>query len=330
MAATAASLAFAAAAGPASRPVPAGTIVFERFGVNPVGYAVFTVRADGTQLRRLTLGPARVDSVEPELSPDGRWIVFQRGPHNGDTEIYRMRRDGSGVRRLTACPSCHWSGDPSWSPDARSIVFTRWDAAGRVAIWKMGADGSRPGLLVRPRGRAPRDQPSFYPTVPAPTGAFADQPALSPDGRRLAYRGTTAAGQVAVWVADADGTDARPVTPPRLRASRPRWSPDGRLLVFYTTDKDDLQPGVSANLAVVRPDGSGFHWLTRDRGGGTQSYEASWSPDGRWLTFTRESGANEPPGQHANGDIYVMRADGTDVRRLVGTMDSDAWPVWGR
>jgi TolB protein len=328
--AVAAGFALAATARSRERSERPGTIVFQRVVTNPIGYQIFSVKADGTALTRLTRGPARVDNAEPELSPDGRWIAFQHGPHLGDFEIYKMRADGSGVRQLTRCPRCHWSTDPTFSSDGRSIAFARWDGSGRVAIWRMRSGGTKQRLVVRPGKTPPAEQPEDYAAVPAPKVSFVDQPALSPDGRRLAYRGSTAAGQVSIFVATANGGHPRAITPRRIRASRPRWSPDGKLILFYTTDKDDLKPGISANLYVIRPDGTGLRALTHDTGGMVQNYEASWSPDGRWIAFVRETAANEPPGQHSSADIYVMRADGTDVRRLVGTEDMDHWPSWGR
>jgi TolB protein len=328
--AVAACFAVVATAGTARSPSPGGTILFQRIVTNPTGYQIFRVDATGTGLDRLTQGPGRVDNAQPELSPDGRWIVFQHGQHFGNFEIYKMRADGSGVRRLTRCPTCHWSTDPSFSPDGRSIVFARWEGSGRVGIWHMRSDGSEERMLVRARKGRPADQPDTYPTVPAPKGAFVDQPALSPDGRLLAYRGNTAGGQTSIFVASADGRHAKAITPPRIHASRPRWSPDGKLILFYTTNKDDPKLGVSANLYVIRPDGTGLRALTHDTGGTIQNYEPSWSPDGNWIAFARETAANKPPGQHSSADIYVMRADGTDIRRVVGTDDYDHWPSWGR
>jgi Tol biopolymer transport system component len=328
--AVAAGLIAAATAGSSGRQEPTGTIFFQRFVTNPVGYQIFRVNADGTHLAQLTRGPARIDNAEPEPSPDGRSVVFQHGPHNDDMEIFLMRSDGGRPLRLTRCRSCHWSTDPSFSADGGSIVFARWDARGRVAIWRIRSDGTRATLLLHAGTGRPRDQPDYYPTVRAPKQPFVDQPALSPDGRFLAYRGSTVRGQTAIFVATADGRNPRAVTPPEVHASRPRWSPDGRLILFYTTDKDDLQPGRSANLEVIRPDGSGLRALTHDTGGIVQNYEASWSPDGNWITFARETHANNPPGQHSSADIYIMRADGTDVRRLVGVGAFDEWPSWGR
>jgi Tol biopolymer transport system component len=324
-----ASLAGSATAGSAGHDEPSGTILFQRLVTNPIGYQIFSVNADGTGLREVTRGGARIDNAEAESSPDGRFVVFQHGPHNGDMEIDSMRSDGRGVRRLARCTVCRWSTDPSFSHDGRSIVFARWSRGGQVAIWRMRSDGTDQHVVVRAGKGRPRDQPDYYPTVPAPKRAFVDQPVLSPDGRFLAYRGSTAQGQTGIFVATVDGDNARAITPPGVHASRPRWSPDGKLILFYTTDKDDLQPGRSANLEVISPDGTGLRALTHSTGGTIQNYEASWSPDGNWITFARETGANKPPGQHSSADIYIMRADGTDIRRLVGVGSFDHWPSWG-
>jgi Tol biopolymer transport system component len=319
----------AAAAGSAAGPEPTGTIFFQRFVQSPPGIQLFSVRADGTRLRQLTRGPFRVDNAEPAASADGRLLAFQHGSHEGDMEISVMHPDGSGRRRLTHCPACRWSIDPSFSPDGRSIVFARWDARRRVGIWRIRSDGTRSQLLLAAAGGRPRDQPDFYPTVPAPKGPFVDQPALSPDGRLLAYRGTTATGQTSIFVATSDGARPRAITPQNVHASRPQWSPDGRWIAFYTTDKDDTHAGRSANIEVIRPDGSGLHALTQDRGGYVQNYDASWSPDGRWIVFVRATDANKPPGSPGTPELYVMRADGSDVRRLVATAP-DQLPTWAR
>jgi TolB protein len=239
---------------------------------------------------------------------------MQSGLHNGRTDVYSVDVDGGHWRRLTHCSTCHWTGDPSFSFDGRSIIFAREEQTGVVGIWRMASDGKRQTLLFH-----------------APRGRFADQPALSPDGTHLAYRRGPLGnrGVPSIYVAHVDGSHARRVTPTGLFASGPRWSPDGKWLVFYTTDRDRLKPGISANIDIVRPDGTGLRALTHERGGSIQDYEPSWSPDGEWIVFARETGANHPPGTHAAGDIYVMRRDGSDVRRILGVGYSDDWPRWG-
>jgi Tol biopolymer transport system component len=69
--------------------------------------------------------------------------------------------------------------------------------------------------------------------------------------------------------------------------------------------------------------------LTHDRGGTDQNYDASWSPDENWIAFARATNANKPPGNPGTAEIYIMRADGSDVRRLVAA-GFEQLPTWGR
>jgi TolB protein len=100
--------------------VPRGSIVFtsDRDG----DYDIWTMRADGSRLRRLTRN--RIEDRCPSWSPDGRWIAFTRR-NVYPLDLFVMRADGSGLRRvlkLRGTDSC-----PMWSPDGRRLVFVRMD-----------------------------------------------------------------------------------------------------------------------------------------------------------------------------------------------------------
>ena len=69
---------------------------------------------------------------------------------------------------------------------------------------------------------------------------------------------------------------------------------------------------------MIRPDGNGLKRLTRSPG---NDAHAAWSPDGRWLAFSSARGGFKDEmarggGGQAATDVFVMRADGSDVRRL--------------
>jgi dipeptidyl aminopeptidase/acylaminoacyl peptidase len=87
------------------------------------------------------------------------------------------------------------------------------------------------------------------------------------------------------------GGPSRRLTP---RGIYPSWSPHGTRLAFARTGR------TGTSIFVVRRDGENPRRVTRKGGG-----NLTWSPDGKWIAFTR------------NGDIFVIRPNGRDRRRLL-------------
>jgi TolB protein len=86
---------------------PDGLIVFGRGAKTARGRGIFTVRADGTGLRRL-----RATGGDPAVSPDGRLLAFAWMPDDANQELFVMRRNGTGVKQITAT-----NGVIEWGPD---------------------------------------------------------------------------------------------------------------------------------------------------------------------------------------------------------------------
>jgi Tol biopolymer transport system component len=87
---------------------PDGRIVFARGARTARGRGVFSVRADGTGLRRL-----RANGGDPSVSPDGRFIAFAWIPDGADQELFVMRRNGTGARQITSTNGIDEFG-PDW------------------------------------------------------------------------------------------------------------------------------------------------------------------------------------------------------------------------
>jgi TolB protein len=327
--------AIAAGAARATPPGKNGQIVFRRYlNAEHSAGALFVVGPDGSGLRQLTHPAAgSVLDNEPDWSPNGKQVVFQRADDSAcsdnsceTSEIWVVNADGSGAHAVARDPAgkncatdnkpagglCRSS--PAWSADGTRVIFscgTPWIPGFAVSegLCIVNADGSGTQTFLQ-----------------APKGMNDDGPQFSPDGQRIAFErafdssdgGTL---KVAVFVMNADGSNARRVTPWGLRGGdHPDWSPDGKRILF--TSNIDGSSSVSSNKYTVRPDGTGLHALTHARGGSTQWLSSSYSPDGKWITLARRSGND-------NASVYVMRADGTHVRRVTHSSFWDSAPDWG-
>jgi TolB protein len=135
-----------------------------------------------------------------------------------------------------------------WAPDG-SIVYGS-NKSGNLDIWHMGGDGKSPRQLTT------NPQADFYPEI-------------SPDGRRVAFL-SNRTGTQQVWTMDTDGGNQRQLTSGRNKG-RPRWSPDGRWLVY-------VENGEVAAIWKTPAEGGNSVRLTD-----TSSGHAAISPDGNLI-----------------------------------------------
>jgi tricorn protease len=117
--------------------------------------------------------------------------------------------------------------------------------------------------------------PALRAQLPPPTNApiiGARQPALSPDGKRLAfvYRGD-------IWVSDARGGRATPITSHLEMDSTPLFSPDGNWIAFSSKRNGNW------DTFVIPAEGGGARQLTWHSG---SELPSGWSPDGKYLLFS--------------------------------------------
>lgn len=173
---------------------------------------IYTMNVDGTGLANLTNNPAR--DIHPHWTPDGKRIVFNSLRDDPDAfDIYVMDADGSHVRRLTATKYDETCAQIS--PDGRHMVFLRGFGDGTNDIFVASADAM--GAV----------------NVSHTTDANEGWPSWSPDGSRVLYS-SDRSGPFVVYVANADGSDPRPLTDAMATAEDARavWSPDGSKIAF--------------------------------------------------------------------------------------------------
>jgi Tol biopolymer transport system component len=186
----------------------------------------------------------------------------------------------------------------AFSPDGTRLLFLRGVAGHQstnspMNLFVVGVDGR--GLArINPPGSVTGQ---LFPMPPA---------AWSPDGARVVFvAGPYAPNNMAVWVANADGT--RPVAvAPAGGALFPSWSPDGKWIAF------DLGP--HHELFVVHSDGTGQRQVTSDPNG-MFTWAGVWAPDSRHVLIQRGNGCE---------------ASGCDNLWIVPIDGSRAWPLTHR
>ena len=119
-------------------------LTFERFDNKRGKNAIFTVRLDGTGLRRVT--PWRIDANQPDWSPNGRWLAF-RTQEQSETRgnIALVHPDGTGLHRITHSRGKHKWLSCSFSPNGKKIQAGRFPGrgkAGNADIYVMNLDGT--------------------------------------------------------------------------------------------------------------------------------------------------------------------------------------------
>jgi Tol biopolymer transport system component len=205
-------------------------------------------------------------------------------------------------------------GQPAWSPDGRRLAFkTAQFGSNQLAV--INADGTGETLLTR-------------------TFRFSEgQPAWSPDATKLLYRRTPENPLVQngdTWVLDVAASAKDPTLPVTqavlLRTGDeryPSYSPDGTQIAFRG-DLDLAEPSGDEEIYVMDADGTNVRQLTSNA---DFDSAPSWSPDGGWILFERAPAGTFTTGVEAQEkDVYVMRADGTDVRRLTDSPGLDEGP----
>jgi Tol biopolymer transport system component len=287
--------AFPAGSARATFPGGNGRLVFEH--EEPAGdhtqVDVFSVKPDGTGLRQLTDSPDN-NEFGPAWNAQGTKIAFWRtkAPF-GPGSIWVMDADGSNKRRLTKNVDAR---DPVWNPDGNRLAYTCSTHSGDICTLRVSDGGDRQHVTS------------------SPAGDF--EPAWSPDGHYIAFTRSSEQGDpgdVFVVTVDVKVRNAVRLTHSPDYDHQVGWSPDSSKVVF---ERDFDR---SAAIFVVNADGTNHRRLSP---GQHFDLGPAYSPTGKLIAFGSDRGTDLFP------DLWIMRANGTDLRRLGGSQFPESFPDW--
>jgi serine/threonine protein kinase/Tol biopolymer transport system component len=257
--------------------------------------------------RRLATG----DAVQPSWSPHNLRIAYWGTPAGTSRRVISTIPAGGGEAvPLIDDGSINWS--PVWSPDGRYLYFVS-DRSGSMNLWRVPVDersgkrrgepqpvtapvpsGVLPSLSRDGRhiafatenrksnlftaGFDPERRETAGPLTPITEGSRVVRSGeVSPDGAWIAY--DTSEPQEDIFLVRRDGSDPQPLTADPAKDRGPRWSPDGRRILFFS-DRNGSYEAYTVALAD--------HAVERLAPGET-ILDPLWSPDGRSLVYNRPS-----------------------------------------
>jgi Tol biopolymer transport system component len=227
-----------------------GVMLMNRIG--PSASELYIANADGTGERKFLQNS--VFEHNASFAPDGKSVLFTSERNGaGQSDVFRARLDGTGIEPVATGPAVE--DQAALSPDGTRVAFISTREGYRANVWVLGLEN---GVTRNLTGAEDvQGDPS------GPNGFF--RPAWSRDNQWLAFssdRNTDWRGhddghgwehtqELSVYVIRADGRGFRRIaSKPGYCLGSPKWSPDGRRVVFYEMATEDTWGARRPNLVT--------------------------------------------------------------------------------
>jgi Tol biopolymer transport system component len=241
----------------------------------------------------------RDDAVQPQWSPNGRYIAYWAIDLDSDRDLWTIPAEGGQPIRITRDHYLDWN--PVWSPDGAWIYFCS-NRGGSMGIWRIPMkEGSGEARGSPEPIRTPASYPSHL--------------SFARDGKHLAYTQQQTTGRIFTVRYDPEAdvlrSEPKEILASLKGAARPAVSPDGKWLAFNSTEQEE-------DLFVMNAEGGDLRQLTN---GGYRNRGPRWSPDGKRIAyFSTRSG---------DWEIWTTDFGGSDFRQVTKLGGQNvAWPVW--
>jgi serine/threonine protein kinase/Tol biopolymer transport system component len=297
------------------------------------GNELFLANSDGTESK--LLASMRGWPISLQWSPDGKILrLTLKDQTTNATSLWEVALDGK-TRALLATwhnPAAECCG--VWTADGKHYLFSSlgsiWElpekggadpaqlTSGPLALSGPVASEDGKKLFVmgrRPRGELVRYDEKSGQLVPYLGGISAEHVSFSKEGQWVAY---VTFPEGALWRSKVDGSERLQLSNAPMYASMPKWSPDGKRIVFFSTTV-----GKTSRIYWVPPEGgSPQELLPGDTG---SEADPSWSPDGKSIVFGAVYAA-------AGSGIRVVDVKTKEVKALPGSeqLFSPRWSPDGK
>jgi Tol biopolymer transport system component len=241
------------------------------------------------------------DAVQPSVSPNNTRIAYWAINESSQRDIWTIPMSGGEPLAVTNDAAVDWN--PVWSTDGKYLYYSS-DRGGSMNIWRVAIDESsgkaqgepepvttsaeecarmsfsRDGkqmLFTSFRAQVNIEKISFDPVNRTIVGTPTEithgsvtfySPDSSPDGEWIVFWST--GRQEDIYIVRQDGSALRKVTDDTFRDRFPKWSPDGKMIMFYSNR------GGKMEVWSIRPDGSGLQRISDVKG---EVFYPIWSPD---------------------------------------------------
>jgi len=274
---------------------------------------VFSVNPNGSNRRRVT--NERLGVLSLAVSPRGERIAYTRPSAAGEINIYSARgRDGKARRKLTSIPASRgFANSPTFSANGRLIAYEMAspDSGRSVRLMVMRSNGRGKRVLVA-----------------TPASFYLEDPAFSPNGRRVAYTKVLAFDLANKSIETArvdDGKGKRLVADFQAvddkSFSQPDYSPNGEKIAFVSNPDSLLNGNLLMNTAAAgraplrQLDESSFD---------SDYTHPVYSPDGRRILIVESNRSGATP-----GELVRVNRDGSGRSRVLQANLLD-YPIWVR
>ena len=279
-------------------------------------------------------------AADPQISPDGRHVIFSVSRVDRETEkkyanLWLAETDGrTPPRQFTYGDQT--DSHPRWSPDGRTIAFlSNRQEEKQAQIYLIPVDGGEARPLTNVKGEFAHIEWSPDGRTLVAQFRKKDREAIEREEDEQKKKLGVVARHITslnykfdgagylpqekwhIWTFDAETGEGTQLTEGDCHEEEPRWSPDGRIILFLSNrhPDPDLHPD-AIDLYLIPADGGEMEKVDTDHN--VRKFNPSFSPDGRQIAFL---GAAQPGDWYQNTSLYVTSTAGGAARNLSAARD---------